>query len=114
MSHDPPPPSQLHLAGRDPPPPTHLPLPCAGLAVVRGVWRRVRTGRSVPVRAQLRSHRLFAENFEAVADLVDSATLYHTGGHLSTFNKAWEDMAPKVGPGGLGGGSIIILYSIRN
>lgn len=37
------------------------------LAVARGVWRRLRTGRSVPVRAQLRSHRLFADNFERCA-----------------------------------------------
>ena len=34
---------------------------------------------SVPVPAQLRSHRLFSENFEHIAHLVDSATLYHTG-----------------------------------
>lgn len=51
----------------------------AGLAVARGIWRKLRTGRSVPVSAQLRSHRLFSDNFEHIAHLVDSATLYHTG-----------------------------------
>jgi hypothetical protein len=50
-----------------------------GLAVARGIWRKIRTGRSVPVHSQLRSHRLFAENFEDFANAVDSATLYHTG-----------------------------------
>jgi copper homeostasis protein CutC len=50
-----------------------------GLAVARGIWRKIRTGRSVPVHSQLRSHRLFAENFEDFASVVDSATLYHTG-----------------------------------
>lgn len=35
-----------------------------GLAVARGMWRRLRSGRSVPVRVQLRSHRLFSESFE--------------------------------------------------
>ena len=29
----------------------------AGLAVARGIWRKIRTGRSVPIAAQLRSHR---------------------------------------------------------
>ena len=50
-----------------------------GLAVARGIWRKIRTGRSVPVPSQLRSHRLFAENFENFANAADSATLYHTG-----------------------------------
>ena len=53
-----------------------------GLAVARGIWRKIRTGRSVPVPSQLRSHRLFAENFETFAGLVDSTTLYHTGPRL--------------------------------
>lgn len=30
------------------------------LAVARGFWRRLRTGRGVPVAAQLRSHKAFA------------------------------------------------------
>lgn len=42
----------------------------AGLAVARGIWRRIRTGRSVPVKVQLRSHRLFSANFEAIAKQV--------------------------------------------
>ena len=55
-----------------------------GLAVARGIWRKIRTGRSVPVPSQLRSHRLFAENFETFAGLVDSTTLYHTGSQPCT------------------------------
>lgn len=57
-----------------------------GLAVARGIWRKIRTGRSVPVPSQLRSHRLFAENFETFANAVDSATLYHTGASHSIFS----------------------------
>ena len=38
-----------------------------------------RSGRSVPISSQLRSHRLFSENWERLAYLVDAATLYHTG-----------------------------------
>lgn len=30
------------------------------LAVARGFWRRLRTGRGVPIAAQLRSHKAFA------------------------------------------------------
>ncbi len=54
----------------------------AGLAVARGVWRKLRTGRSVPISSQLRSHRLFSDNWERLAHLADSATLYHTGACL--------------------------------
>jgi len=49
--------------------------PCA----LRPRRRRIRTGRGVPIHLQLRSHRLFSENFEEFAHLVDCATLYHTG-----------------------------------
>ena len=48
--------------------------------------RRIRTGRGVPIHLQLRSHRLFSENFEEFAHLVDSATLYHTGAALRPCN----------------------------
>lgn len=51
----------------------------ASLAVARGIWRKLRTGRGVPIRAQLRSFKLFARNWELLCRLVDSATLYHTG-----------------------------------
>ncbi len=40
---------------------------------------QVRTSRGVPIQSQLRSHQLFSENFEELALLADSATLYHTG-----------------------------------
>lgn len=51
----------------------------AGLAVARGVWRKLRTGRSVRSATLLRSHRLFSEHYEHTAHLADVATLYHTG-----------------------------------
>ena len=44
-------------------------------AVERGFRRHVLTGRSVPLRPQLRSHRLFATNFDALLDKVDQAVL---------------------------------------
>jgi hypothetical protein len=49
------------------------------LAVARGFWRKLRTGRAVPVESQLRSHRLFAKNWPQYCKVLDSATLYHTG-----------------------------------
>lgn len=49
------------------------------LAVARGFWRKLHTGRAVPVEAQLRSHRLFAKNWPQYCKVLDSATLYHTG-----------------------------------
>ncbi len=52
-----------------------------GLAVARGVWRKLRTGRSVRSATLLRSHRLFSEHYERTAHLVDVATLYHTGNY---------------------------------
>ena len=54
-----------------------------GLAVARGIWRKIRTGRSVPVSQQLRSHRLFAEHWERLAHQVDAATLHFTGAPLA-------------------------------
>ena len=45
-----------------------------------------RSGRSVPISSQLRSHRLFSENWERLAYLVDAATLYHTGKHMPHSN----------------------------
>ena len=44
-------------------------------AVERGFRRHVLTGRSVPLRPQLRSHRLFATNFDALLGKVDQALL---------------------------------------
>lgn len=62
------------------------------LAVARGIWRKIRTGRGVPIPSQLRSHRLFSQNFEELAKLVDSATLYHTGSNLTTFSHSTDDI----------------------
>ena len=47
--------------------------------MARGIWRKIRTGRSVPIDSQLRSHRLFSDNWSRLAHQVDMATLYHTG-----------------------------------
>jgi len=49
-----------------------------------------RSGRSVPISSQLRSHRLFAENWERLAYLVDAATLYHTGKQLPLSLHMWH------------------------
>eukprot|EP00899_Mesostigma_viride_P025497 jgi/Mesvir1/6131/Mv00835-RA.1 len=46
------------------------------LAVVRGMRRALLTGRGVPVRRQLASHRMFAAAFERYVRLVDKATLF--------------------------------------
>ena len=87
-----------------PAPLTHLPyrvevvgVTCdPALAVARGVWRRLRSGRGVPVAEQLRSHRLFSAGFATAAALADSATLFHTGSALTTLGKAAADLAPVV------------------
>lgn len=42
------------------------------VAVRRAIIRRLLTGRGVPVRDQLRSHALFARNFEAFACCFDT------------------------------------------
>ncbi|SCU65361.1 Zeta toxin, putative [Trypanosoma equiperdum] len=47
------------------------------VAVRRGILRNFSTGRSVPIKTQLRSFRLFAENFVEYVSLVDEATLYN-------------------------------------
>ena len=64
-----------------------------GLAVARGVWRKLRTGRSVRSATLLRSHRLFSEHYERTAHLVDVATLYHTGA-ASTHRAARSHALP--------------------
>ena len=47
-------------------------------AVARGLRRKLLTGRGVPVFGQLRSHRLFSENFESYLELLDKAMLFDT------------------------------------
>lgn len=47
-------------------------------AVARGLRRKLITNRGVPVTGQLRSHRLFSENFESYLDLLDKGTLFDT------------------------------------
>ena len=42
------------------------------VAIRRAIIRRLLTGRGVPVRDQLRSHALFARNFEAFACCFDT------------------------------------------
>jgi hypothetical protein len=49
-------------------------------AVARGLRRKLITSRGVPVRGQLRSHRLYSENFEPYLPLFDKVSLYDTSG----------------------------------
>lgn len=46
------------------------------VAVRRALVRQILTGRGVPVRDQLKSHALFAKNFEAFAARFDTVILY--------------------------------------
>lgn len=61
-------------------------------AVPRAVLRYLSTGRSVPVRSQLRSFKMFSNNFNKYASLCDDVVLYN--------NNIWIDLAngelPKV------------------
>ena len=50
------------------------------VAVRRGIIRRLLTGRGVPVRDQLRSHALFAKNFEAFACCFDTVRCWREAG----------------------------------
>lgn len=47
------------------------------IAIPRGFLRKFSTGRGVPIKTQLLSFKLFAENFPVYAELVDEATLYN-------------------------------------
>ncbi|KAL6073128.1 putative Zeta toxin domain-containing protein, variant 2 [Balamuthia mandrillaris] len=46
------------------------------VAVLRGLSRRLETGRDVPIGAQLRSHQLFSQNFMSYVPLFDQVSLY--------------------------------------
>lgn len=50
----------------------------AEISVMRGIVRRITTGRGVAVADQLKSHALFSKNFETYVNLVDSAYLFDT------------------------------------
>eukprot|EP01094_Clydonella_sp_ATCC50884_P004121 TRINITY_DN1319_c1_g1_i1.p1 TRINITY_DN1319_c1_g1~~TRINITY_DN1319_c1_g1_i1.p1 ORF type:complete len:768 (-),score=164.81 TRINITY_DN1319_c1_g1_i1:54-2201(-) len=52
------------------------------VAVSRGIQRHIITGRGVPTGAQLRSHRLFAENFPGYVPLCDIVELYDNNGEV--------------------------------
>ncbi|GAB5035525.1 p-loop containing nucleoside triphosphate hydrolases superfamily protein [Nannochloropsis oceanica] len=70
------------------------------VAVRRAIIRRLLTGRGVPVRDQLRSHALFAKNFEKFSMTFDTVTLYD--------NNRRHDRVPGRGGGrgsGRGGGN---------
>jgi predicted ABC-type ATPase/thiol-disulfide isomerase/thioredoxin len=45
-------------------------------AVKRGILRWLRTGRSVRIESQLRSHKLFSQNFMRYVELLDEVELY--------------------------------------
>lgn len=49
-------------------------------AVARGLRRKLITSRGVPVFGQLRSHRLYSQNFEPYLPLFDKVSLYDTSG----------------------------------
>lgn len=67
----------------------------AHLAVVRGMRRAIATKRGVPVKGQLRSHKLFAKSLEKYISLVDAAKIFTT----SAWNGPAELIALKDGPG---------------
>ncbi|CAM6046406.1 unnamed protein product [Sphagnum compactum] len=50
----------------------------AHLAVVRGMRRAILTKRGVPIKGQLRSHKLFAKSLDKYIDLVDHVRIYST------------------------------------
>lgn len=50
----------------------------ADISVMRGIVRRIETGRGVSVPDQLRSHSLFSQHFERYVDMVDAAYLFDT------------------------------------
>ncbi len=62
------------------------------VAVRRAIIRRLLTGRGVPVRDQLRSHALFAKNFETFSIKFDTVMLYD--------NNRRHDRVPGAGGGG--------------
>jgi hypothetical protein len=51
---------------------------------------RIMTKRSVPVKEQLRSHQLFARNFDCYVRLVDAVTLYDNSRHHSESGQVGE------------------------
>jgi len=67
------------------------------VAVRRAIIRRLLTGRGVPVRDQLRSHALFAKNFETFSMKFDTVVLYD--------NNRRHD---RVRGGGGGGGEVLV------
>lgn len=50
----------------------------ADISVMRGIVRRITSGRDVSVRHQLNSHRLFSQNFERYIELADATYLFDT------------------------------------
>jgi len=54
------------------------------VAVARALRRTLETGRGVPLQSQLRSHRLFADNFARYVELADQTFLYDSTVPLAT------------------------------
>lgn len=48
------------------------------ISIMRGIVRRITTGRGVAVSDQLRSHALFSQNFDEYVNMVDAAYLFDT------------------------------------
>ncbi|KAG0612607.1 hypothetical protein M758_6G041400 [Ceratodon purpureus] len=65
----------------------------AHLAVVRGMRRAIATKRGVPVKGQLRSHKMFAQSAEKYMSMVDSAKIFST----TAWNGPAELIAVKDG-----------------
>lgn len=62
------------------------------VAVERGIVRKLLTGRGVPVRQQLLSHRQFSENFEEYLSLVDGGYLFD----MSSLSESDTALGPNV------------------
>eukprot|EP00744_Colponema_vietnamica_P006219 GILI01009042.1.p1 GENE.GILI01009042.1~~GILI01009042.1.p1 ORF type:complete len:1291 (+),score=275.73 GILI01009042.1:536-3874(+) len=74
-------------------------------AVQRGILRRINTGRSVPLKAQLRSFRLFSQGFKQYCDWADNAILYNNNVRVDLS----AGQLPSIIAEKPKGGSLIIL-----
>lgn len=71
------------------------------IAVMRGVVRRIITGRGVAVQDQLRSHALFSQSFERYVELVDAVYLFDTSEGDDTTEQTIESQLVAVKSGRL-------------
>lgn len=73
----------------------------AEIAVMRGIVRKITSGRGVPIADQLHSHALFSKNFEEYIDLVDGVYLFDTTLNTSGFGEkaGFEEQLVAIKPG---------------